>query len=230
VPFIGDEESRSRLRAILEMVKRSQVDPREVWTDGTPLNVDIPTSVRVLSKAPNGFALVILEKPLRLTRVIPVQKLGALPSTEGGPQRFLLSPTYKKDPAPGSMWLHRPSGTWVQVTKRSGDAIHFRAGENAPVGVLHIDAFIDVHEPINQRDTTPVTGIEIALDEEWSDGADGVACRIVSVDQRSGVVRVAAPSGEIQSVNLIWFTNGRWKRVERRTVYERLLSDFVKED
>jgi hypothetical protein len=211
------------------MAKRSQVDPKEVWTDGIPLNVEVPVNVRVLSKAPSGFAFVILEKPLRLTRVVPVQKLGALPSTEGSPQRFLLPPTYKKDPVPGSSWLHRPSGTWVQVTKRSGDAIHFRTGENTPIGVLHIDAFIDVHEPTNHRDMTPVTGVEIALDEEWSDGLDGVACRILSVDLKGGVVQVVTPSGEAQSINLIWFTNGRWKRVERRTVYERLLSDFVKE-
>lgn len=126
---------------------------------------------------------------------------------------------------PGSRWVHRGTGSSVEIASVENDIVSFRQEEQ--VFRMLLDDFVKFHRPftIEGIPTDPLPDIDIAVDEEW-EGPEGLV-RIVTIDSKREIVTVTW-SGERKRtapLSLREFGTGKWRKIQRRTVFQRLLDD-----
>jgi hypothetical protein len=126
---------------------------------------------------------------------------------------------------PGSRWIQPENGRLVQAISLRDGIVTFQ--QDSWVNRLTIDDFVSSHRPYakdlaQEPEVTPLTPV---FPNEEYESLEGVI-RVVSIDSKRERVEVTWADGHRRNaINLREFTTGRWRKIERRSFYERLLED-----
>jgi hypothetical protein len=135
--------------------------------------------------------------------------------------------------AVGQRWVNRSTGDLVEVTRvqptddRSTQAVHFRriADGIESSQALVLEDFLRECRPYVAKSSAPVQVpvVEVLKDEEWEHRDSGEVVTIDTVDTRRDLVVVVQKEGKRRSVPLYEFANAKWRKIVRRTSFDRLL-------
>jgi hypothetical protein len=170
----------------------------------------------------NTVAVVRLDRETAINRATPQEPSSA--STLPDSRSLGNSPTELV--APKSKWLHKGTGVIVEVVSVRDAAVSFRQ-EDQRFNML-LDDFLSLHRPyvLGSLDSIPIEPIDIPLttDAEYL-SAEGTV-RIVSVDSKRELVTVTWDDGRKRApLSLREFATSKWRKIERRTAYQRILDD-----
>lgn len=143
---------------------------------------------------------------------------GALRATERAEARLEPPPLFLP-PAIESQWTNRHTGTIVQVTKTTNQAVHYQAISDGNRGIMTLPDFHEYHRKIEPREAPPST-LAVSAGEEWIVG--GVVYRILERNDRTNALIVETPEGDRKSVALNTVNPADWQKLHRPTVYSRL--------
>lgn len=136
----------------------------------------------------------------------------------------------------GTRWVNSSTGDIVEVAYlgRSTEiphepVIHFRrVSDDMEVNQLLLQRdFETMFRPYTQETTPknrPEAVVEVLKDEEWEHVESGEVVRIESVDTKRNLVIVVAKERR-KSVPMLDFVNAKWRRIVRKTAFERLMED-----
>jgi hypothetical protein len=132
----------------------------------------------------------------------------------------------------GSRWVQRQSGMImdiVAVTKAiDGNEVVTmkRSGSDDAATRLLKDDFLEHHRPYGDAgEKTNVSGtqFEISIGEEWEEVAGGGMITVTNIDVRREMVHGDEPGSKRgRQIPFAQFTSGRWRRLIRRSAYDRL--------
>lgn len=135
--------------------------------------------------------------------------------------------------AVGQRWVNRSTGDLVEVTRvrltddRSTQAVHFRrvADGIESSHALVLEDFLRECRPYVAKSSAPVQVpvAQVIKDEEWEHIDSGEVVTIDTVDTRRDLVIVQQKEGKRRSVPLYEFANAKWRKIVRRTSFDRLL-------
>lgn len=170
--------------------------------------------------------------PIR--REIPVQPL-VEPFSPASPDETALMTAMAPTPyaAVGQRWVNRSTGDLVEVTRvqptddRTTQAVHFRrvADGIESSHALVLEDFLRECRPFVAKSSAPmqVPVVEVIKDEEWEHRDSGEVVVIESVDTKRDLVIVVQKEGKRRSVPWYEFANAKWRKIVRRTSFDRLL-------
>lgn len=134
----------------------------------------------------------------------------------------------------GSRWTQRASGNVIEVERvvrsQDGEAVvRYRRMTDDPINptmsMLRRD-FLQNHTPFILPDSTsPGTPlpIDVASGDEW-ESSNGDIIIIATVDPKREIVQAEErTSKRRRMIAFVEFTNGRWRKIVRRTAYDRLM-------
>jgi ribosomal protein L37AE/L43A len=139
---------------------------------------------------------------------------------------------------PGSRWVNRSTGDVVEIVKLGRSAAD---AYEEPEPVVHVKKVSDDLEPgavILQRDFETMfrpfqhassrrdteTVVEVLKDEEWEHIETRDVVKIDSVDTKRNLVIIITKEKR-KSVPMRDFVEKKWRKIVRRTAYDRLLED-----
>ena len=131
----------------------------------------------------------------------------------------------------GTRWVNRSSGEVVEVdhlgtsTDSNEPVVHFkRVSDDMEVNlVLFQRDFSAMFRPYTQE--TPRIEervVEVLKDEEWEHVESHAVVKVDSVDTKRNLV-VVLDKDKRRSVPMLDFVNAKWRKIVRRTSYDRLL-------
>lgn len=158
------------------------------------------------------------------------------------PEATISDPPFESDEhltpiGDGSRWAQRKSGLLIEVVRceRTTDRslmVVFRALEEHDVGHTHRMLqrdFLRHHRPYQEvvqtiKDVPSPTVIVLANEEYES--VNGESIIVVSVDTKRAMVMVEEPlSKRRRQIGLVEFAGDQWRKIVRKTAYDRLNSD-----
>ena len=125
--------------------------------------------------------------------------------------RIATSPQPRKD----DVWWEREQNMPATITKVDGEMISFRRRDGL-TGTLAKERF-----QTDYRTDAPTPKCKVG--EEWED-SQGTSIIVTEVDTDSACIYVRNPNGS-PFVIPVWEFGDNYKKLERKTVYERLLDD-----
>jgi hypothetical protein len=135
----------------------------------------------------------------------------------------------------GTRWVNRASGEIVEVSRmgRSDDrgetVVHFKRVSNdleANMVLLQRD-FETMFRPFGPEVSKKAREavVEVLKDEEWEHIESTEAVTIDSVDTKRNLVIVLGRDQKRRSVPMLDFVNAKWRKIIRKTAYQRLMED-----
>jgi hypothetical protein len=138
----------------------------------------------------------------------------------------------------GSRWRNSSTGDIVEVdrlgqsTEAHEPVVHFRrVSDDMRNGMVLLQRdFETMFKPFTMERPKGVEEkitVEVMMGEEWEHAESGATIFIASVDTKRNLV-ISEPDGthkKGRTIPLLDFSNGKWKRLIRRTAYERILED-----
>ena len=172
-----------------------------------------------------GIIPTRVDRPFRVESEAAAQTIGAL-LEEMAPTPFVTK---------GSQWKNSSTGDIVvvdrlgQSTENRETVVHFRrVSDDMKTGMVLLQRdFETMFKPYTQERPyakEDKISIEVLKDEEWEHNDSGITVIVESVDTKRNLV-VVEGKGKRQSLPLLDFQKGKWKRLIRRTAYDRLLED-----
>ena len=152
------------------------------------------------------------------------------PEERGAATRAIPIPPYVDE---GQQWVQRGTGDLLVVrmvvTDEMGQTMVRLGPAHDPAGTLLTMTMADFLErcslfqskaPLSLTDPVP-----IQVGEEWEHRATRDYASIRGIDLARHKVYIQMQDGKTRSVSLHEFTDTRWRKVTRRTAFERLLDD-----
>ena len=135
----------------------------------------------------------------------------------------------------GSQWRNGSTGDIVvvdrlgQSTESPETVVHFRrVSDDMKTGMVLLQRdFETMFKPYTQERLyakEDKSSVEVLKDEEWEHVESGITVIVESVDLKRNLI-VVEGKGKRQSLPILDFQKGKWKRLIRRTAYDRLLED-----
>jgi hypothetical protein len=159
---------------------------------------------------------------------IPVQQMGTI-EEEAWIQEQAPTPFA----AVGQRWIQRKTGDLIEITRvgptddRSTTVVHFKRVSDGveSSNAMLLDDFMRECHPYTTRSSQPqdIPVVVVLKDEEWEHVDSGEVVRIDTVDSKRDLIIVMQKEGKRRSVPLFEFANARWRKIIRRTAYDRLL-------
>jgi hypothetical protein len=122
-----------------------------------------------------------------------------------------------------SRWTHKETGMTIEAVSVRDGAVTFRQEEQTFTMLL--EDFVRFHRPfmVEGVSTEPLPNIAILVGEEW-EGAEGTV-KILSVDSKREQVTVEWAGGRKRTAPLTLreFGTDKWRKVIRKTSFQRLL-------
>ncbi len=126
----------------------------------------------------------------------------------------------------GSRWSHLSTGQVFDVVAVKDGSVSFR--KDAQAFTMLQDDFLQLHRPFQVETSAPLPppSVELHPGEEW-ESDEGVA-QIVNIDSKRELVYVrwlSGTTGSSRPLSLRQFATSKWRKIERRTAYQRIMDD-----
>jgi hypothetical protein len=197
---------------------------RTVPAPGTPLEASTRFYV---TGEPHfvGPMLTRVDRAFRVEAGDAAQTIGAL-LEEMTPTPFVTK---------GSQWRNGSTGDIVvvdrlgQSTESPETVVHFRrVSDDMKTGMVLLQRdFETMFKPYTQERPyakEDKSSVEVLKDEEWEHVESGITVIVESVDLKRNLI-VVEGKGKRQSLPILDFQKGKWKRLIRGTAWDRLLED-----
>lgn len=179
-----------------------------------------------MSVTPEGTNWSLFNIPVVLTSSLESYTVLVRP-TSGNPvssiEDMVTKPLEDTLVRPGTRWIHRSGGRAVEAVNVKDGVVTFR-DDHQPFHMI-LEDFLSLHKPFVLDNTPPEPlNINILPGEEY-EGPEGLV-RILAVDSKRELVDVVWPDGRKRMpLQLREFATSKWRRIERRTAYQRIMDD-----
>ncbi len=127
---------------------------------------------------------------------------------------------------PKSKWVHKGTGGIVEVVTVREAAVSFRQ-EDQKFNML-LEDFLSLHRPYvieNLEDISTKYPNLILTENAEYESPEGIV-KVVSVDSKRELVTVIWGDGRKRApLSLREFATSKWRKIERRTAYQRIMDD-----